>query len=140
MDDCNPGDLFDREAGDGVQIPLWTIVTMNYLPKYCMAYPVQIPLWTIVTQYCPKPDVMEFSSDSSMDDCNGFLLVLIFMQVIKVQIPLWTIVTKRLTGGWRQYGSSDSSMDDCNAPPPGITNPANRCSDSSMDDCNVSSA
>jgi len=70
MDDCNrtPGARTSRYVA--VQIPLWTIVTLNGAVAVQLKK-VQIPLWTIVTPVAPTTKNIETGSDSSMDDCNG---------------------------------------------------------------------
>ena len=113
MDDCNTCAEVLTSLIKVVQIPLWTIVTIEPSLWQSRRYRVQIPLWTIVTMImvavfslisgsdssmddCNTPlqlrDFCFLRSDSSMDDCNGRWrrsAVLHF----HVQIPLWTIVT-----------------------------------------------
>jgi len=100
------------KSDDSVQIPLWTIVTLQRRAGDGDNR-VQIPLWTIVT----RSRVILFwfisCSDSSMDDCNLFA---------NVSNPR----TLR----------SDSSMDDCNVVCKRASADIDAGSDSSMDDCN----
>ncbi len=93
MDDCNFFVAQEVRAGNLVQIPLWTIVTVTTKTCFPKVYPVQIPLWTIVT-----------------------LLTQLHHQVAEVQIPLWTIVTDPAYSNRAMQSCSDSSMDDCNRP------------------------
>ena len=74
---------------------------------------VQIPLWTIVTAAPDSAALTVMGSDSSMDDCNGVFEHFAFISV-KVQIPLWTIVTPAALSSTGSILRSDSSMDDCN--------------------------
>ena len=71
MDDCNGDPLEMAARVPIVQIPLWTIVTIQTgIPEGTIKR-VQIPLWTIVTPH------------------SRYFLKAVFI----VQIPLWTIVT-----------------------------------------------
>ena len=93
MDDCNFYVKNYKSNHEGVQIPLWTIVTIPQSILQMRILSVQIPLWTIVTHRHPTVYYGISGSDSSMDDCNrGCATRLIILL----------------------YLSSDSSMDDCN--------------------------
>ena len=103
--------------GGGVQIPLWSIVTLQDLllplslcgsnssmvdsndPRCCVAWRpcrVQIPLWSIVTRNFYRGGSLTYCSNSSMVDSNTFVTPTEDMDA-GVQIPLWSIVTlKRL--------------------------------------------
>ena len=66
---------------------------MRFIPK---TTGVQIPLWTIVTLRFFLPTARQGRSDSSMDDCNSQEDLDEFEREL-VQIPLWTIVTSHPT-------------------------------------------
>ena len=110
MDDCNGFVGNAIFAFQSVQIPLWTIVHIGPVIAAVNSR-VQIPLWTIVTRACASFGLIVNCSDSSMDDCNSFV-VSRQMPTRVVQIPLWTIVTQQSHFGCYRLTGSDSSMDE----------------------------
>ena len=92
MDDCNNGKKFYRVSCKTVQIPLWTIVTINQLTG-CQRYGT--------------------SSDSSMDDCN-YMNVLYFHNLFLCSDSSMDDCNKAPSPATSVSTSSDSSMDDCN--------------------------
>ena len=137
MDDCNLGLIGRRGGGEGVQIPLWTIVTSGLS---CLSL-VKVDSSDSSMDDCNFIQVLlclhNFPrSDSSMDDCNVVDIIKLNSSFF-VQIPLWTIVTEvdEFTAILKE--SSDSSMDDCNIKTPPEYYADKDSSDSSMDDCNV---
>ena len=73
MDDCNKEIIKELIELERVQIPLWTIVTVQELHLRPSQKHVQIPLWTIVTALTAFRFLALAGSDSSMDDCNAGL-------------------------------------------------------------------